>query len=260
MTDDFEFEPGLGFSDLNTVIRGKEGWRQFAETWREAWEDITVKVERIEDLGDRIVALLTFNGRGRGSGVEVSLRVGHVATVREGRLSKLVSIASWDETLQAVGLSEWAMSQENVEVVRRTMDAYNTRDLPAYFDLLSESVRFQSRFSAMGRVYRGHDDLRRYFAELDEVWSRYEMRVLRLVPAAGQVAALCHLYAVGRESDLQVEENSAIVFTLEGERSSGSTRTPRTPKPWTPPACGSKAERLPSATATRPARSERGPA
>jgi ketosteroid isomerase-like protein len=107
------------------------------------------------------------------------------------------------------------MSEENVEVVRRTMDAYNTRDLPAYFDMISESVRFRSRFSAMGRVYRGHDDLRRYFAELDEVWSRYEMRVLRLVPAGRQVAALCHLYAVGRESDLQVEENSAIVFTLE---------------------------------------------
>jgi len=107
------------------------------------------------------------------------------------------------------------MSQENVEVVRRTMDAYNTRDLRAYFDMLSESVRFRSRFSAMGRVYRGHDEVRRYFAELDEVWSRYEMRVLRLVPAGRQVAALCHLYAVGRESDLQVEENSAIVFTLE---------------------------------------------
>ena len=107
------------------------------------------------------------------------------------------------------------MSQENVEVVRRTMDAYNTRDLPAYFDMISESVRFQSRFSAMGRVYHGHDDLRRYFAELDEVWFRYEMRVLRLVPAGRQVAALCHLYAVGRESGLQVEENSAIVFTVE---------------------------------------------
>ena len=95
------------------------------------------------------------------------------------------------------------------------MDAYNARDLPAYFEMLSESVKLQSRFSAMGRVYHGHDDLRRYFAELDEVWSRYEMRVLRLVPAGRRVAALCHLYAVGRESDLQVEENSAIVFTLE---------------------------------------------
>jgi ketosteroid isomerase-like protein len=94
------------------------------------------------------------------------------------------------------------MSQENVEAVRRTMDAYNTRDLRAYFDMLSESVRFRSRFSAMGRVYRGHDEVRRYFAELDEVWSRYEMRVLRLVPAGRQVAALCHLYAVGRESNL----------------------------------------------------------
>ncbi len=64
-----------------------------------------------------------------------------------------------------------------MEVVRRTMDTYNTRDLAAYLDTLSESVRFQSGFSAMDRVYRGHDDLRRYFAELDEVWSRYEMRM-----------------------------------------------------------------------------------
>ncbi len=95
------------------------------------------------------------------------------------------------------------------------MDAYNARDLPAYLDTLSESVRFQSRFSAMDRVYCGHDDLRRYFAELDEVWSRYEMRVQHLVPAGGQVAALCHLYAVGRGSDLQVEEDSAVVFTVE---------------------------------------------
>ena len=57
--------------------------------------------------------------------------------------------------------------------------------------------------------------MQQYFAELDEVWSRYEMRVQRLVPAGRQVAALCHLYAVGRESDLQVEEDSAVVFTVE---------------------------------------------
>jgi hypothetical protein len=37
----------------------------------------------------------------------------------------------------------------------------------------------------------------------------------RLVPAGRQVAALCHLYAVGRESDRQVQEDSAVVFTLE---------------------------------------------
>jgi ketosteroid isomerase-like protein len=108
------------------------------------------------------------------------------------------------------------VSEENLEIVRRTMDAYNARDLPAYLALVSESVRFQSRFSAMDRViYHGHDDLRRYFAELDEVWSRYEMQLERMVPAGPRVAALCHLYAVGRESDLELEEYPGVVFTLD---------------------------------------------
>jgi ketosteroid isomerase-like protein len=106
MTEDFEFRPGLGFSDIDAVIRGKDGWTRFSEMWHEAWEDITVRVERIEDLDDRIVALLTFDGRGRGSGVEVSIRVGHLATVTAGQVSKLTSIAGWDEALEAAGLSE----------------------------------------------------------------------------------------------------------------------------------------------------------
>ena len=106
MTEDFEFRPGLGFSDIDAVIRGKDGWRRFSEMWHEAWEEITVRVERIEDLDEHIVALLTFDGRGRGSGVEVSIRVGHLATVRAGQVSKLTSIAGWAEALEAVGLRE----------------------------------------------------------------------------------------------------------------------------------------------------------
>jgi ketosteroid isomerase-like protein len=95
------------------------------------------------------------------------------------------------------------MSRANLELVRRNNDAYNARDLAGYLDTVAESVRFESRFSAMDSViYRGHDDLRRYFAELDEVWSRYEMRLERMIPVDDRVAALFHLMAVGRESDL----------------------------------------------------------
>jgi ketosteroid isomerase-like protein len=106
MTEDFEFSAGLGFSDIDAVYRGKEGWRNFIEIWHDAWAEITVRVERIEDQEDRLVALLIFDGRGRGSGVEVSLRVGQVATVRGAKVSKLVSTPSWSEALEAVGLSE----------------------------------------------------------------------------------------------------------------------------------------------------------
>ena len=109
------------------------------------------------------------------------------------------------------------MSQENLAVVRRNNDAYNARDLDAYLDTVAESVTFRSRFSAMDSVtYRGHEDLRRYFAELDQVWSRYEMQLERMVPAGERVAALFHLEAVGRESDLPLEERPGVVFTLDG--------------------------------------------
>ncbi len=45
----------LGFSDIDNVIPGKDGWRRFAETWHKAWENISLRVERIEGLDDRIV-------------------------------------------------------------------------------------------------------------------------------------------------------------------------------------------------------------
>jgi ketosteroid isomerase-like protein len=107
------------------------------------------------------------------------------------------------------------MSQENVEVVRRNNDAYNRRDLDAFLDTVAETVTFRSRFSAMdSRVYRGRDEMRRYFVELDEVWSRYDMGLERLVDAGERVAGLFHLHAVGRESGLRLEEHPGVVFTL----------------------------------------------
>ena len=107
------------------------------------------------------------------------------------------------------------MSQENVEVVWRNNDAYNRRDLGAYLDTVAETVTFRSRFSVMDRrVYRGRDDLRRYFAELDEVWARYEMQLERLVAVGTRVVGLFHLRAAGRESGLQLEEHPGVVFTL----------------------------------------------
>jgi ketosteroid isomerase-like protein len=108
------------------------------------------------------------------------------------------------------------MSQENVEVVRRNNEAYNRRDLDAYLDTVADAVVFTSRFSVMDRrSYRGHDELRRYFAELDEVWSRYEMNLERLVDVGTRVAGLFHLQAVGRESGLRLEERPGVVFTLD---------------------------------------------
>jgi ketosteroid isomerase-like protein len=107
--------------------------------------------------------------------------------------------------------------EDKAELVRRSNEAYNARDIDAYLDTVSESVVFRSRFSAMDQaVYRGHDDLRRYFAELDEVWARYDMGLRRSVTAGDRVVGLFELSAVGRASNVRVAERPGVVFTVEG--------------------------------------------
>jgi ketosteroid isomerase-like protein len=103
--DDCEMRP-LRFFDLDEVYRGKEGFLGFTKIWRDAWDEITVTIEQIHDLGDRLLALLTFSGTGRASGIEVSLRLGHLITVENGLLTQLLVIEGWEEALEAAGLRQ----------------------------------------------------------------------------------------------------------------------------------------------------------
>ena len=88
MTEDVEVEPLRGVGDFDKVYSGHAGWKRFWEGWREAWSTIEIRVEHMEDMGDQgALALLTFEGVGRGSGVEVSMTVSHWLTFREGKVS-----------------------------------------------------------------------------------------------------------------------------------------------------------------------------
>jgi hypothetical protein len=56
---------------------------EFWKTWRDAWETVTIRVERVEDLGDDVLVLVTFDGVGRGSGASYpcpSAKSGHLGT------------------------------------------------------------------------------------------------------------------------------------------------------------------------------------
>jgi ketosteroid isomerase-like protein len=106
LTDDFELRPFLGFLDVDEVYRGKEGWERFADSWLEAWEAAPIEIERIEDLGERLLVLLTFNATGQGSGVSVPMKFGQLVTVRDGRVASLVVIEGWERALEAAGLRE----------------------------------------------------------------------------------------------------------------------------------------------------------
>jgi hypothetical protein len=69
------------------------------------------------------------------------------------------------------------MSEENVELLRRVVEAYNTRDAESFVALCDPEIEIHSVFSAVaGAVYRGHDGVRRMFGDLEDAWGG-EIRV-----------------------------------------------------------------------------------
>ena len=64
---------------------------------------MTIRVERIEDLGDDVLVLVTFDGVGRGSGASVSMSFGQVWAFRDG-LAARIDVLDPQEALEAAGL------------------------------------------------------------------------------------------------------------------------------------------------------------
>ena len=105
ITPDFEFWPLAGFLDLKEVYRGKAGWREFWNIWRDAWEEITLTVDRIEDFGEGVAVFVIAQGRGRESGVEVRAEIANIFSFRESHIARVDSY-TWPDALEAAGLSE----------------------------------------------------------------------------------------------------------------------------------------------------------
>jgi ketosteroid isomerase-like protein len=79
--------------------RGRERLRQGLESLFDAWETYRLDVERIDDVGDRILAVVREVARGRASGVEVDSRWGYLITVGDG---EIVRIEAYRDAAQAV--------------------------------------------------------------------------------------------------------------------------------------------------------------
>jgi ketosteroid isomerase-like protein len=69
------------------------------------------------------------------------------------------------------------MSEQNVELSRRAMDAFNAHDAETFTALFDPSIEVHSVFAAIGgAVYHGHDGVRTWLRELEETWGE-EIRV-----------------------------------------------------------------------------------
>jgi hypothetical protein len=102
---EWEFHTSGVFPGLKPVYRGQAGAEQLWEAMRGPWDDFKVTVERVEDLGDRLLALVTFEVRGRDD-LKTGRQWGYIATYRDGIPIRTENFDSWQGALEAAGLSE----------------------------------------------------------------------------------------------------------------------------------------------------------
>jgi ketosteroid isomerase-like protein len=111
------------------------------------------------------------------------------------------------------------MSQRSVEIVRRAHDALNRGDMDALLVLCDGAFRLDMSDRVFNpAVYEGHDGIRRFYAEVQEVWESYVWEPEELMEAGDNVVACLRSGGRGRGSGVEVERRTAMVWTVREGR------------------------------------------
>jgi ketosteroid isomerase-like protein len=85
-----DFELDITDRVLNpATYQGEEGLRQFLAEVDELWESMDMKIERLVERDDEVLALLLVEIKGRGSGLELQDRIAQRWTARDGKFVRM---------------------------------------------------------------------------------------------------------------------------------------------------------------------------
>jgi ketosteroid isomerase-like protein len=201
---------------LGEVYEGRLSCAQFAAQILEAWDDYSLSLREVTDLGgDRVLAEYEVQMRGASSGIAGRSAIFGIFTLRDGLIARVAEVSTRAEAVEAVGLAEWAMSQKNVEIVRSLQEAFVGAEPERALALLDPSVEFDTRARPDGKVWRGREGVRRAMVDWGEVWDEWEIETEGYLEAgAGNVLLLWHERARGKESGLTMDLRGANLFTI----------------------------------------------
>jgi len=111
------------------------------------------------------------------------------------------------------------MSEENVEIVRTMLDAWDKHGIDATRDAFDPDVELVDLQSAMGMQDRGRgpDDLDRMAKQWAEIFDDWGLEILDLVDLGGEfVMAEVRFDGVGRDSGAPVSVRQFEIYRLIG--------------------------------------------
>jgi ketosteroid isomerase-like protein len=104
------------------------------------------------------------------------------------------------------------MSQENVEVVRASMDAFLAVEFERALSYYCEDVVFQP---LVGGPYHGRSGVAQQMQTWVDEFNDYWFEVDELIDAEDQVVLLWRDGGVGKSSGVRVEQEAATIYTVD---------------------------------------------
>jgi ketosteroid isomerase-like protein len=104
---DIDWRAAEGAVDDVGEMHGPVAVRRYIQDWIDTFDDFSVVVEQLRDVGDnRVLGVQRLTGRAKLSGTETDLRYALVSTISDGKVVRAREYMSLDQALEAVGLSE----------------------------------------------------------------------------------------------------------------------------------------------------------
>jgi ketosteroid isomerase-like protein len=109
------------------------------------------------------------------------------------------------------------MSDENVELVRRTILAWNDRGVEALIEFLDRALEFHAPKESMNPgIYRGPDEVRDYFGRLSDVLQDQRVESVDMIDVNdSRVIAVVRGFAKTPHFEAEVEMNWAWLITVD---------------------------------------------
>ena len=107
------------------------------------------------------------------------------------------------------------MSQENVETVKRLIDAFNKRDVDAFAEITTPDFEWTTSMAAVeGEIFWGREGIDTYFGRMKESWDEFLALADEYRDLGDRVLWLGRLEARGRSSGVPVSAPLDILYDL----------------------------------------------
>jgi ketosteroid isomerase-like protein len=119
--------------------------------------------------------------------------------------------------MDRVGHTRHTVSQENVEIIRRATEAFNSDGLDGLAEFWHPEIDWRAIEGAPDDigVFSGRDAMRRYYGEWLGMFDEVRNEADEIIDAGDQVVVAHHASGKQKRTGIPVDMHYAVVYTME---------------------------------------------